>query len=83
MILRYLDLEYECVSAERVVNSIIIHTGRIEDNEEIIYQIVGDINFEAVVLEDGVWTETAPVPEFEVDVWDELDAAYQEGVDSI
>ena len=83
MILRYLDLEYECISAERVGNSIIIHTGKIEDNEEITYQIVGDINFEAVILEGGTWLETGSAAKPETDMWDELDIAYQEGVDSV
>lgn len=59
MKLIYRDLVYECVSAEKKANEIMIHTGRYaEDGEEIFYQILGDINFDEVVLEGGTWTES-------------------------
>ena len=57
MKLKYLDKEYECVSVGKEANKITIHTGVIEDDEEIIYQIFGDIDFDAVQLEGGTWTE--------------------------
>lgn len=57
MKLTYLGNTYECVSAEKKPNQIVIHTGEIVDDEEIIYQICGDIDFDAVTLEDGEWTQ--------------------------
>lgn len=62
MKLTYLGKTYDCVSAERKTNEIIIHTGKVEDGEEIVYHIYGDINFDDVVLEGGTWsgeTDTA------------------------
>ena len=56
MRLTYLRKTYECVSAERKTNEIIIHTGKVEDGEEIVYHIYGDINFDDVVLEGGTWS---------------------------
>ena len=56
MKLTYLGRTYECVSAEKKPNEIVIHTGKIEDGEEIIYHIYGDIHFDEVVLEGGTWT---------------------------
>lgn len=83
MKLIYHGREYECVSAEKKPNEIVIHTGEYVDEEEILYHIYGDINFDDVVLEGGTWTEPEPTPSAEESVWDELDAAYQEGVDSV
>lgn len=57
MKLSYFGKTYECVSVEKKRNEIIIHTGEIVDGEEIIYQILGDIDFSAIELEDGTWTE--------------------------
>lgn len=57
MKLIYRDRVYACVSAEKKSNEIIIHTGETVDDEEIFYQILGDINFDEVVLEGGTWTE--------------------------
>lgn len=62
MKLTYLGKTYDCVSAERKANEIIIHTGKVVDGEEIVYHIYGDINFDDVVLEGGTWsgeTDTA------------------------
>lgn len=62
MKLTYLGKTYDCVSAERKPNEIIIHTGKVVDGEEIVYHIYGDINFDDVVLEGGTWsgeTDTA------------------------
>lgn len=57
MVLTYLGRTFECVSAEKKPNEIIIHTGKVEDGEEIVHHIFGDIDFDAVVLEGGTWTE--------------------------
>lgn len=57
MKLTYLGNTYECVSAEKKPNQIVIHTGEIVDDEEVIYYIYGDIDFDAVALEDGEWTQ--------------------------
>ena len=57
MKLTYLGKTYECVSAEKKQNKIVIHTGKIEDGEEIVYHIYGDIHFDEVVLEGGEWTQ--------------------------
>lgn len=59
MKLKYLGKEYDCVSVEKEANKITIHTGVIENNEEIVYQIFGDINFNAVELEGGTWSSTS------------------------
>ena len=59
MILKYKGTNYECKAAIKEKNHIAIHTGIVEDNEEIIYHIYGDIDFDAVTLEGGTWTETA------------------------
>ena len=59
MKLTYLDMVYECVSVEKKPNEIVIHTGEYEGDEEIIFHIYGDINFDEVVLEGGTWTETS------------------------
>lgn len=85
MTLTYLGKTYECVSAEKKPNEIVIHTGNVVDGEEIVYHIYGDIDFDAVVLEGGSWTEDpAPSPSGnDSSVWDEMDAAYQNGVDSL
>lgn len=50
---------YECVSAEKKENEIVIHTGEYLDGEEIICQIAGNINFDEVILEGGTWTEAS------------------------
>ena len=83
MKLIYKDKEYDCVSVEKESNHIIIHTGKHEEGEEVIYHIYGDIDFDAVVLEGGSWAEPDEPGTDERSVWDELDAAYQEGVDSV
>lgn len=57
MTLTFMGKTYECVSVEKEHNKIIIHTGKVEDGEEIIYHIYGDIDFDSVVLEGGTWTE--------------------------
>ena len=57
MKLHYFGKSYDCVSVERKPNEIIIHTGNFtEDGEEIIYNIYGDIEFDAVIIEDGTWS---------------------------
>lgn len=65
MKLTYLGRTYECVSAEKKSNEIVIHTGIIEDGEEIVYHIYGDIHFDEVTLEGGNWSEeiTGPTKE--------------------
>ena len=63
MKLTYRNNSYECVKAVKSNSGIAIHTGRVEDGEEIIYHIYGDINFDEVVLEGGTWTqETTETP---------------------
>lgn len=57
MKISYLGKVYECVSVEKKLNEIIIHTGKVEDGEEAVYQICGDIDFSAVELDGGTWTE--------------------------
>ena len=59
MKLMYLGRTYDCVSAEKKPSEIVIHTGIVEDGEEIVYHIYGDIHFDEVVLEGGTWTESA------------------------
>ena len=56
MKLTYHDKVYECVSVEKKPNEIVIRTGKFEYDEEIIYQILGDIDFDAVTIEGGEWT---------------------------
>ena len=58
MKLTYLHNTYECVSAEKKHGTIVIHTGIVENGEEILYHIYGDIDFDAVILEGGTWTES-------------------------
>ena len=62
MKLTYLGRTYECVSAEKKKNEIVINTGKIENGEEIIYHIYGDIHFDEVVLEGGSWFEEIADP---------------------
>ena len=57
MKLTYLGNTYECVSAVKKSNEIIIHTGEIKDDKEVIYHIYGDIDFEFVTIEGGQWTK--------------------------
>lgn len=59
MVLTYLGKSYECVSVEKKPNEIVIHTGKVMDGEEIVYHIYGDIDFDAVVLDGGTWTESS------------------------
>ena len=66
MKLTYLGKTYECVSAEKKPNEIIIHTGKVEDGKEILYHIYGDINFDDVVLEGGTWTESSTPTQLDV-----------------
>ena len=62
MKLIYLGRTYECVSAEKKPSEIVIHTGIVEDGEEIVYHIYGDIHFDEVVLEGGTWSNSATEP---------------------
>lgn len=57
MILKYGDMQYECESVEKFDNHLIIHTGKYEDDEEIIYQIFGDIDFNDVQIDGGSFVE--------------------------
>ena len=59
MTLTYKNMVYECVSAEKKPNEIVIHTGKIQDGEETVYHIYGDIDFGKVVLEGGEFTQEA------------------------
>ena len=57
MKLKYAGKIYDCVSATKEQNRIIIHTGNFtNDGKEIIYNIYGDIDFDAVIIEDGAWS---------------------------
>ena len=56
MIIKYRDLIYECASVEKKDNEILIHSGIFEDDEEIIYQICGCIDFSEVEMDGGSWT---------------------------
>ena len=62
MKLTYLGKTYECVSAEKKPNEIVIHTGNVVDGEEVVYHIYGDINFDEVMLEGGTWSNSATEP---------------------
>lgn len=54
MRIKYLEKEYECRSAKKDKSGLTIYTGQyFEDGEEIIYQIFGDIDFDAVLVEGG------------------------------
>lgn len=75
MKLIYLGKTYECASAEKKPNEIVIHTGRYEDDEEIIYHIFGDIDFDSVILEGGTWTEEAEAQPSEAERIAELEEA--------
>lgn len=68
----YLGKSYECVSAVKKPTEIVIHTGKYEDDEEIVYHIFGDIDFGAVVLEDGEWAVEEPKEETADDVLNAL-----------
>ena len=57
MKLKFLDKEYDCAFVEKEANKINIHTGVVENDEEIVYQIFGDIDFSSIQLEGGTWTE--------------------------
>lgn len=57
MTLKYAGKIYDCVSATKEQNRIIIHTGNFtNDGEEIIYNIYGDVDFDAAVIEGGTWS---------------------------
>lgn len=62
MWIKYLDKEYECRSAKKDKSGLTIYTGQyLEDGEEIIYQIFGDVDFGAVFVEGGkIIEETTP-----------------------
>ena len=62
MKLTYRNNSYECVKAVKSNSGIAIHTGRVEDGEEIVYHIYGDINFDEVVLEGGTWSNSLTEP---------------------
>ena len=54
MRIKYLEKEYACRSAKKDKSGLTIYTGQyLEDGEEIIYQFFGDIDFGAVLVEDG------------------------------
>ena len=59
MTLTYGNRVYACLWAEKKPNEIVIHTGKIQDGEETVYHIYGDIDFEKVVLEGGEFTQEA------------------------
>lgn len=62
---------------------------KIYKNGEEINTIVADANFVTSYCEkhgytfEEVTAKPAPEPETELTMWDELDAAYREGVDSV
>lgn len=74
MKISYLGKTYECVSAEKKPTEIIIHTGKYEDGEEIVYHIFGDIDFNAVTLEGGEFTIEDDKPEVQASADDILNA---------
>lgn len=54
MRIKYLEKEYVCRSAKKDKSGLTIYTGQyLEDGEEMIYQLFGDIDFGAVLVEDG------------------------------
>ncbi len=57
-----------------------VEMGWNEANEEIAKKEAYNGEYEII---DDEKPEPAPTPENETSVWDELDAAYQEGVDSV
>lgn len=63
MKLTYVGKTYECESVEKTPCGIVMHTGKYEDDEEIIYRIYGDIDYSKVILEGGTWTEPEPTAE--------------------
>ena len=62
MKLTYLGNTYDCITAEKKVNEIVIRTGKYENGEEIIYHVFGDIDFDAVTLDGGGWSNENPTP---------------------
>ena len=67
MKLTYNGKTYDCVSAEKKQNEIVIHTGKVMDGEDIVYHIFGDIKFDKVVLEGGTWlNETAEPTQLDI-----------------
>lgn len=67
--------------------------GYIEIPSELVEEVVATDGYCDLIIKDGVLVgvtptekpepEPIPEPEEETTVWDELDAAYQEGVDSV
>lgn len=64
-------MRYEILKNGEVVNTIVSGPDFIED-----YCKANGYTY-------GLIPEPEPIPEPETSVWDELDAAYQEGVDSV
>lgn len=79
MKLTYLGKTYECVSVEKKPTKIVIHTGKYEDGEEIVYHIFGDIDFDKVTLEGGEWTNEPATPTLE-DLAEALEQILNSGV---
>lgn len=53
----YNDKEYECARAVKSKNHIAMYSGKVEDNEEIVHHIYGDIDFNSIEVVDGEWEE--------------------------
>ena len=53
----YNNKEYECARAVKSRNHIAMYSGKMEDGEEVIYHIYGDINFDAIEVVSGEWEE--------------------------
>lgn len=53
------------------------------DSGAVVFQAKKVTDFSLFTLEDGAWADAETEPTATASVWDELDAAYQKGVDSV
>lgn len=53
----YNNKEYECARAVKSKNHIAMYSGKVEDNEEVVHHIYGDIDFNSIEVIDGEWEE--------------------------
>lgn len=79
--------DYECRAAKREKNSITLYSGKYDDEGKEYTTTFVNMSIEKAYVIDGEWeydfyAEPEPMPS-EDSVWDELDAAYQKGVDSV
>lgn len=81
--------DYECRAARRDKNSITLYLGKYDENSNELTTAFVNMSIEKAYVIDGEWeydfyAEPEPIPSGDdSSVWDELDAAYQKGVDSV